>query len=92
MRRASATSLLRRGLWSEKGLRIAGRGGDGLGVKKWLSNALLIWVGEVASGRFGNHGSALPVANFLAVHIDWEVASARNNFLCLALAALIALK
>ena len=92
LRRASATSLLSSGSWSENGLRIAETGREVLRGKKWLSNASLIWVREVASGRLGNLGSTLPMANFFAIHIEWGVASARKDFQYLALAALIAFK
>ena len=52
----------------------------------------MIWDGVSAPGRFGNLGSALPEAYFLAVQIERGVASARNDFQWLVLAALIALK
>ena len=68
------------------------KGGEDLRGKKWPSRASLIWVGVSAPRRFGNLGSALPVANFLAVQIERGVASARKDFQWLALAALIALK
>ena len=68
------------------------REGEGLEGKKWPSKASLIWKGDSAPGRFGNLGSALRRANFLAVQIERRVASARKDFQLLALAALIALK
>ena len=92
MWRASATWGLSSGSWSVNGLRLAGRGGEGLGGKKWPSRVSLIWVGVSAPGRLGNLGSAQPMANLLAVQIARGVALVRKDFQWLALAALIALK
>ena len=90
--RVAENSSAVRAVQSAKGRRMEGRGRGGCGVKKWLSKALLIWVGVVASGREGKRGASLPRDSFFTVHIDRGVVEARRDLQWAALAALMAMK
>ena len=90
--RAAEISSTVRAVQSAKGRKMEGRGRGRCGGKQWLSKALLIWVGVVASGREGKRGASLPRDSFFTVHIDRGVAEARRDLQWAALAALMALK
>ena len=77
--RAAEISCVVRAVQSAKGQRMEGSGRRGWGGKKSLSNASLIWLGVVASGREGKRGMSLPRDSFLTVHMERQVAKARRD-------------
>ena len=77
--KAAQISSAVRAVQSAKGRRMERRGRGGCGGKRWLSEASLIWVGVVASGREGKQGASLPRDSFFTVHIDRGVAEARRD-------------
>ena len=64
---------------SAKGRRMERRGQGRCGGEKWLSKALLIWVGVVASGKKGKLRASLPRDSFFTVYIERGVAEARRD-------------